>query len=215
MGWVRAMLLLDSVGCAMLNAAVSALDIGAGGAKLRSSIAGGSFVLFAMCALTLLVLLAGFGYHMYKDAGIEQQAINKAKIAAAAEALTTNFQMLTHLLPADSNRPSSALSSGQGKSLGSRSTSSITRSVQLGFAHATTGGTLEATSGVGLARRQLSANVDDSEAGRMQQTSARMIQRRASGRSMAFGALNASPPPLSPGTEDRASFRISVRRPGR
>ena len=64
-GWVRAVLLMDSAGCAMLNAAVSALDTGFGGAKLATSITVGSNMLFGACCVTLCVLLWQFGASVY------------------------------------------------------------------------------------------------------------------------------------------------------
>jgi hypothetical protein len=214
------MLLLDSLGCAMLNAAVSALDIGAGGAKLRSSIAGGAFVLFAMCALTLLVLLAGFGYHMYKDAGIEQQAIDSVKAEAAAfetrkrilngaTALDGNLLIVPALPSAErigsvnpmvlhalSSMSPGSDSAGSGKGLGThRSPSTIRRTTQLGPAH-TVGAVDSASAGKGgySRRHAFAADATDERIDRGHSSSSQILKRAgASNRSIAFSALIASP----------------------
>jgi hypothetical protein len=65
-GWVRAMLLLDSAGCVLLNAAVAASDENMGGASLTASINIGSYILFVACSLTLVLLLVGFVMSMFK-----------------------------------------------------------------------------------------------------------------------------------------------------
>lgn len=65
MGWVRAALLVDSIGCTLLNGAVDAAD--ANLATLGPSINGGAYVLVVACVATLCVLLGGFGWHMYSD----------------------------------------------------------------------------------------------------------------------------------------------------
>jgi hypothetical protein len=78
MGWVRAMLLVCSIGCSLLNAATSSLDAGIGGETLRMALSAGTFVVLALCAVTVLVLLVGVGYHMYIDAGIEQAQMDEA-----------------------------------------------------------------------------------------------------------------------------------------
>ena len=66
--WVRALLLFDSSGCALLNAAVSALDSGLGGPRLRASVPVGSYILLVLCCITLGVLLWRFGVSMYAGA---------------------------------------------------------------------------------------------------------------------------------------------------
>ena len=66
--WVRALLLFDSAGCALLNAATSALDAGVGGPRLRASVPVGSYILFVLCCITLIVLVWQFGVSMYAGA---------------------------------------------------------------------------------------------------------------------------------------------------
>lgn len=63
--WVRALLLFDSAGCALLNAAVSALDAGFGGPLFRASVPVGSYILLAFCCITLGVLLWRFVVSIY------------------------------------------------------------------------------------------------------------------------------------------------------
>lgn len=63
--WVRALLLFDSAGCALLNAAVSALDAGLGGPRLRASVPVGSYILLVLCCITLVVLLWRFVVSVY------------------------------------------------------------------------------------------------------------------------------------------------------
>lgn len=65
-GWVRAMLLLDSVACAVLNALVSANDISDNRAALVGPIAGFSIVVFVCCIITFAVLIVGVSVYMYQ-----------------------------------------------------------------------------------------------------------------------------------------------------
>jgi hypothetical protein len=70
-GWVRVMLLVDSAGCVLLNAAAAAADLSAAAntgspSPSRTSIYAGSVVLFAACVLTLIVLLVGFVVSAYQ-----------------------------------------------------------------------------------------------------------------------------------------------------
>ena len=71
---VRALLLIDSVAITALNAIVAALDLGADGFLLAESVTLCSFIIAALCAATLSVLLAGFCWHAYKGAGAEEGA---------------------------------------------------------------------------------------------------------------------------------------------
>jgi hypothetical protein len=64
------MLLLDSAGCVLLNAAVAASDENLGGTSLSASINIGSYILFVACSLTFVVLLVGFVVSMYKGTSI-------------------------------------------------------------------------------------------------------------------------------------------------
>lgn len=72
--WVRALFLVDSAGCALLNAAVSALDAELGGSQLRVWVPVGSYILIVMTCVTLGVLLWRFAVSMYADADIEKRA---------------------------------------------------------------------------------------------------------------------------------------------
>lgn len=72
--WVRALLLLDSVGCVLLNAANSAQDAGLNGPHLRVSIFVGSYILFSLFCVTLAVLLWQFGLSMYAGAASATRA---------------------------------------------------------------------------------------------------------------------------------------------
>lgn len=77
-GWVRALLLLDSVACAVLNALVSASDISHGGVVFSQSIAGFSILVFACCVLTFIVLIVGVSVYMYQGALLRRSWILRA-----------------------------------------------------------------------------------------------------------------------------------------
>lgn len=81
---VRALLLVDSASIVALNAALLADDIGVGGSSLAASIAIGSNIIFALCVITLVVLLCGFGWYAFRSAESEQAGIEDAQRAAAA-----------------------------------------------------------------------------------------------------------------------------------
>lgn len=81
---VRALLLIDSASIVSLNAAVLAGDIGIGGSGLAPSISAGSNIIFALCVITIVVLLCGFGWHAFRSAETEQVNIEVAQRAAAA-----------------------------------------------------------------------------------------------------------------------------------
>lgn len=74
MGHVRTLLLVDALLCTLLNAGVSSVDAG-----LLSSgsvaLGVGMYALVVLWGVTLVVLVAGFGYHVFKDAALEQHAM--------------------------------------------------------------------------------------------------------------------------------------------
>ena len=65
-GWVRVLLLLDSVACTVVNALVSLSDVGIGGTALSGAIPAAATAAFAACAATFAVLVVGFAAFMYK-----------------------------------------------------------------------------------------------------------------------------------------------------
>lgn len=73
------LLLIDSIGCTLLNAAVGAVDAGYGGQRLAASLKPGAITLFSLCAITLSVLVGGVAWHAFKGAGAEQDRIKKAR----------------------------------------------------------------------------------------------------------------------------------------
>ena len=75
MTWVRAALLVDSMGCALLNAAVSAIDAELASPAVRRAVDVGSPLLLCFCVLTLAILVLGVAYHIYIDAAKEQEAL--------------------------------------------------------------------------------------------------------------------------------------------
>lgn len=82
MGWVRALLLLDSVFCVLLNAAAGAASLGLGGSTLASALSTGSIACFACCMSTFAVLLLGVAYHVYSDARAEKRRADAAELRA-------------------------------------------------------------------------------------------------------------------------------------
>lgn len=65
-GWVRVLLLLDSVACTVVNALVSLSDAGIGGPVLTAAIPAAATAAFAACAATFAVLVVGFAAFMYQ-----------------------------------------------------------------------------------------------------------------------------------------------------
>jgi hypothetical protein len=73
-GPVKAMLILVSAGCVMLNASVLALDLGYDDVRgsLGLSVTVGAYLLFVACILAAVVLLWGFCRSIYLSAQTEQ-----------------------------------------------------------------------------------------------------------------------------------------------
>ena len=79
MGWVRALLLLDSLLCVALNAMAGAVAIGLGGNALEHALTSGAVVAFAACVLTFAVLFCGVAWHVYADARAERRRADAAR----------------------------------------------------------------------------------------------------------------------------------------
>lgn len=86
MGRVRALLLIDAIGCILLNAAAAALDAGLLAGR-SDALGAASLALLALCAVTVAVLLCGFAAQLLADAGAEQKAIDAVHAAEAAVAV--------------------------------------------------------------------------------------------------------------------------------
>ena len=102
---MRALLLLDSASIVALNAAVLAGDMGYGGPGLAASVRVGGDIVFALCMLTLCVLLGGFGWHAFKSAEAEQAAIDHVERAAAAARFEAPTQPRVDTVDADVRVP--------------------------------------------------------------------------------------------------------------
>jgi hypothetical protein len=77
-GWIKAALLALGAGCIALNASAAALDLGAGGPGLASSVTAGGYALFAGCCAVSLLLVVGFCGSLIHDARAEQVEKDRA-----------------------------------------------------------------------------------------------------------------------------------------
>lgn len=97
---VRALILFDSMLCVVINACVSALDLGPD-AALSSAVSATSYLLTACAAVTSVALLVGFSRSMIRGATRDANASRAAEAAAIAQAL----EVLSPRLEASQRNP--------------------------------------------------------------------------------------------------------------
>jgi len=85
MGWVRVLLLLDSLAITLLNAVASAVAVH-DSPSLAATLGPGSYVVFCMCVGTLVALLVGFGWHAFKSAGVRAEGSRPGSSSCGASA---------------------------------------------------------------------------------------------------------------------------------
>jgi hypothetical protein len=94
-GWVRALVLVITAGCAVSNAAAAAVDLGSGGPVLAAAVAAMSFALLGLIIVTALILVISFSRAVWTSAGIEERQLTERNAAVCYAGVANPMHAVT------------------------------------------------------------------------------------------------------------------------